>query len=48
MKDNWTDWIIPAVVCVVFPIVIPMVLLAVLVLSISNGFKREGGKTDEV
>ena len=48
MKDNWTGWIIPIVVCIVFPVVLPMTILAALILSVSNAFKKEGGLTDEM
>ena len=48
MKDNHSDWVIPIVICIVFPVVLPMTILAALVLSVSNAFKKEGGLTDEV
>jgi len=48
MKDNHSDWVIPIVVCIVLPVVLPMTILAALVLSVSNAFKKEGGLTDEV
>ena len=48
MKDNWTGWIIPITVCIVFPVVLPMTILAALVLSVSNALKKEGGSTDEM
>jgi hypothetical protein len=48
MTSRRKDWIIATIVCVLLPPVLPMTLLAVLVLSISNGFKKEGGYTDEV
>ena len=43
MKSRWTDWVVTAVVCIVFPPILPMMLLAVLGLSVSNGFKRTPG-----
>ena len=43
MKSRWTDWVITTVVCIVFPPILPMMLLAVLVLSVSNAFKRTPG-----
>ena len=48
MTSRREDWIIATIVCILLPPVLPMTLLAVLILSISNGFKTEGGKTDEV
>ena len=43
MKSRWTDWVVTVVVCIVFPPVLPMMLLAVLVLSVTNAFKRTPG-----
>ena len=43
MKSRWKDWVVTAVVCIVFPPVLPMMLLAVLVLSVTNAFKRTPG-----
>ena len=43
MKSRWTDWVFTAVVCIVLPPVLPMMLLAVLVLSVTNAFKRTPG-----
>ena len=40
MKTKWTDWIIPAAVCVAFPVVIPMALLLVVVVSVSAAMKH--------
>ena len=48
MTSRRKDWIIATIVCILLPPVLPMRLLAVLVLTISNGFKKEGGYTDEV
>ena len=43
MKSRWKDWVVAAVVCIVFPPVLPMMLLAVLVLCVTNAFKRTPG-----
>jgi hypothetical protein len=48
MKDSHSDWVIVIAICLVFPVVLPMTILAALVLSVSNAFKKEGGLTDEV
>jgi hypothetical protein len=42
----WNRYIFPALVCVVFPVIIPLMVCAVLVLSISNATKTE--VSDEV
>jgi len=42
----WNRYIFPALVCVVFPVIIPLMLCAVLILSISNAMKTE--VSDEV
>ena len=43
MKSRWTDWVVTALVCIVFPPILPMMLLAALVLSVTNGFKKTPG-----
>ena len=37
----WSRYVFPALVCVVFPVVIPVMLIALLVLSVSNATKVE-------
>ena len=39
-------YIFPALVCVVFPVVIPLMIFAVLVISVGNALKTE--EKDEV
>ena len=46
MNTNWTDWIIPTVVCAIFPVVIPMMLMGVLMLSVTSAMKTTPG--DEI
>ena len=43
MRNDWTDWIFPILVCIVFPATLPMMLLAVLVLSVANAMKKTLG-----
>ena len=35
----WSKWIFPALVCIVFPVMIPLMLLALLTLSVSVAMK---------
>ena len=46
MKTKWTDWMIPAAVCIAFPAIVPLTLLGVLVLSINSAMKTTPG--DEI
>ena len=43
MKTTWTDWIIPAAVCIVFPVIIPVTLLGVLMLSVTSAMATTPG-----
>lgn len=43
MRRDWTDWIFPTLVCIVFPVIIPGMLLAVIVLSVTNAMKKTPG-----
>ena len=46
MKTKWTDWILPAAVCIAFPAIIPLMLLGVLALSVTSAMKTTPG--DEI
>jgi len=37
----WSKYVFPALICIVFPVIIPVILCAVLVISISNAIKKE-------
>ena len=37
----WSKYVLPALICIVFPVIIPVVICAVLVISISNAVKKE-------
>jgi len=39
MKTKWTDWIIPAAVCIAFPAIVPLALLLVITVSVSAVMK---------
>ena len=42
----WSKYVLPALICIVFPVIIPVVICTVLVISISNAMKKE--YTDEM
>ena len=46
MKTRWTDWIIPTLACAVFPVLIPLALLLVGVVSVSAAMHTTPG--DEI
>jgi len=37
----WSKYVLPALICIVFPVIIPVMICAVLVISISNAIKKE-------
>ena len=37
----WSKYVLPALICIVFPVIIPVVICTVLVISISNAMKKE-------
>ena len=37
----WSKYVFPALICIVFPVIIPVIICAVLVISISNAIKNE-------
>lgn len=43
MKTTWTDWITPTAVCIVFPVIIPLTLMGVLMLSVTSAMATTPG-----
>lgn len=41
VSEMWSKYVLPALICIVFPVIIPVMVCAVLVISISNAMKKE-------